>query len=104
MTGHRVLAAAAAIGVAFALAAPRAAQTVDSQTVEVELQLGDTLFGEGRYIEALDAYKNAVRVAPPEHMHRARAGLITAALRVAEFDLARQQAEQLVKESPRTPD
>ena len=62
------------------------------------------LFGEGRYQESLEAYRNAVKVAPPDRMRQARGGLIQSALRVAEFESAREEAEQLIKESPRAPE
>ena len=43
-------------------------------------------FGEGRYQESLEAYKNAVKVAPPDQMRQARGGVILSSLRVAEFE------------------
>ena len=58
---------------------------------------------KGRYQESLEAYRNAVKVAPPDWMRRARGGVIQSALRVAQFESAREEAEQLVKESPRAP-
>jgi tetratricopeptide (TPR) repeat protein len=75
-----------------------------SQSVEIQLQLGNMLFGEGRYQESLEAYKNAVRVAPQDQMRPARVGVILSSLRVAEFETARQEAEKLIQESPRAPE
>jgi tetratricopeptide (TPR) repeat protein len=78
--------------------------TPSSQASEVQLQLGNLLYSEGRYLDALDAYKNALRTAPSDNMRGARIGVISSALRVAEFDLARREAEKLVKADPTGPD
>jgi len=102
MNGVRVFAASAAIGMALLLATPHAQQP--SQSAEIQIQVANTLFNEGRYPEALEAFKNAVRVASPDALHEARAGVIVSALRVAEFGQARDEAEQLIKESPRSPE
>ena len=75
-----------------------------SQAAEVQLQLGDLLFSEGRYLDAAQAYRNAARVAPADLIARVRAKVIVAALRIAEFDEARVEAEKLVQASPRSPD
>jgi tetratricopeptide (TPR) repeat protein/predicted aspartyl protease len=79
----------------------RAQGTLPSRSGDIQLQLGDILYGEGRYQESLEAYRNAVRVAAPDQMRHARSGLIRAALRVAEFEVAHQAAEKLVLASPR---
>jgi tetratricopeptide (TPR) repeat protein len=76
--------------------------TPQSEAVEIQLQLGDVLFGEGRYRESLEAFQNAVKVAPPDQLRRARGGVIQSALRIADFESARQEAEHLIKESPRS--
>ena len=73
------------------------ADVPSSQASEVQLQLGNVLFSEGRYLDALDAYKNSLKVAPSDSARAPRMGVINSALRVAEFDLARQEAEMLVK-------
>ena len=75
-----------------------------SHSAEIQLQIGNQFFAEGRYIDALDAYKRALLVAEPPDIRPARAGVIQAALRIAEFDLAREQAGELVKAAPRDPD
>src|SRR4029077_17571183 len=62
------------------------------------------LYSEGRYLDALEAYKNALKTAPPDNVRVPRVGVISSALRVAEFDLARQEAERLVKADPSGPD
>jgi Flp pilus assembly protein TadD len=74
--------------------------TPPSQAAEIQLQLGTMLTAEGRYIEALEAYQNAIKTTDTSLQRSARAGVITSALRVAEFDLARHEAEALVKIAP----
>jgi tetratricopeptide (TPR) repeat protein len=76
-----------------------------SEISEVQLQLGNQFFSEGRYQDALDAYQRALKTADPGAGARpARAGVIQAALRVAEFGTARSEAEILMKEQARSPD
>ena len=89
-----VLCAAAAFAI-------HADATPPSQAAEIQLQLGTMLYAEGRYIEALDAYQNALTSPDTALLRTARSGVITCALRVAEFDLARREAEALVKIAPR---
>ena len=79
----------------------RADATPPSQAADVQLQLGSMLYAEGRYNEALEAYENAAKTTDTALLRTARAGLITSALRVAEFDMARHEAEALVKIAPR---
>jgi predicted aspartyl protease len=45
-----------------------------------------------------------LKVAPSDGVRRPRMGVISSALRVAEFDLARQEAEKLYKADPKGPD
>jgi Flp pilus assembly protein TadD/predicted aspartyl protease len=75
--------------------------TPPSQAAEIQLQLGTMLSAEGRYIEALEAYQHALKTTDTSLLRGAHAGVITSALRVAEFDLARREAEALVKIAPR---
>ena len=75
-----------------------------SQASEVQLQLGDLLFSEGKFLDSLDAYRNALKSAPADSARRPRMGLIASALRVAEFDLARSEAEKLFRSDPNGPD
>jgi len=96
--------AAVSVLVAAASFIIRADNTPISQAYEVQLQLADLLYAEGRYGDALDAYKNALDTAPSDRMRPARIGLISSALRVAEFDLARREAERLSATDPRGPD
>src|SRR5215468_4369889 len=75
----------------------RADTTPPSLASEIQLQLGDLLFSEGKYLDAL-------KTAPPDSLRRPRIGVIASALRVAEFDLARIEAEKLFQADPKGPD
>ena len=78
--------------------------TPQSQSAEIQLQLGNEYMAEGRYQDALDAFQRALAIVPPDQVRAARSGVIAAALRVAEFDLARTEAEKLVASAPTSPD
>jgi Flp pilus assembly protein TadD/predicted aspartyl protease len=73
------------------------------ESAEVELQLGDLYFEKGIFLDAIDAYQHALEAPQFRRADQARSGLVRAALRAAEFDLARRQAEIRVKASPRDP-
>ena len=75
-----------------------------SQSAEIALRLGRILFEQGQYPEALDAYRSALGADDSGSAREARAGVISSALRVAEFDLARREADALVKAAPRDAD
>jgi tetratricopeptide (TPR) repeat protein len=77
--------------------------TPQSQAGEIQLQLGNEFFAEGRYQDALQAYQRALTASVPADPREARAGIVQAALRVADFDLARVQADALVKSAPLDP-
>jgi len=80
-TAIRVAAASALVAAAsFAI---RADATPPSQASEIQLQLGDLLFSEGKYLDSLDAYRNALKGAPFDSARRPRMGVIASALRVA---------------------
>src|SRR5207247_1219296 len=74
------------------------------QSAEVQRQLGNEFLAEGRYQDALDAFQRALAVAGPDEIRTARSGVVQSALRVAEFDLARVEAEKLVAASPKSPE
>src|SRR5438874_2651348 len=97
------VAAASALVVAACLVI-RADATLPSAASEIQLQLGDLLFSEGKYLDSLDAYRNALKAAPPDAARRPRVGVIASALRVAEFDLARTEAEKLYHADPKSPE
>ena len=104
MTGGGLRTAAIALVVAAASFVLRAEVVPQSQSFEIQLQLGNEFMADARYTDALDAYKRALAVAGPDTMRVARGGVIQAALRVAEFALARGEAEKLVASAPRSPE
>jgi len=100
--GFRATAIAALVAAAsFAIHADATSQ---SQSAEIQIQLGNEFLAEGRYQDALDAFQRALAIAGPDDVRSARAGVIQSALRVAEFDLARLEAEKLVLASPKAPE
>ena len=99
--GFRVFIAVAVVAAASLVI--RADATPSSQASEIQLQLGDLLSSEGRFLDALEAYRHALKAALPDDMRRPRIGVIMSALRVAEFDLARQEAEILNRVDPTNP-
>ena len=101
-SAFRVVAASAIIAAASLVI--RADVTPSSQSSEIQLQLADLLFSEGKYLDSLDAYRNALKDAPSDNSRRPRVGVIASALRVAEFGLARGEAEKLYKSDPTGPE
>jgi tetratricopeptide (TPR) repeat protein len=75
-----------------------------SRSAEIQLQLGRQLFDEGLYRDALTAFQNALPGALPLDAKAARAGVVRTALRVAEYDIARTEAEALLKAAPQDPE
>lgn len=75
-----------------------------SQSADVQLQLGSEFLAEGRYLDALDAFRRALAAAGPDDVRTARGGVIHTALRVADFGLARSEAERLVAGAPHSAD
>ena len=78
----------------------RAADQVAQEDPAAQLQLATEHFEAARYREALDAYDGAMRGTDAALATRARKGKVRAALRIAEFDLARAEAETLSSEAP----
>ncbi len=104
MNGGIRAAAVAALTIASASLVIYADATPQSQSGEVQIQLGNEFLAEGRYADALDAFRRALNLADADDLRAARSGVILSALRVAEFDLARVEAEKLVESSPQSPD
>ena len=99
--GIRVVAVSAAIVAAtFAIHA----DVPSNHAIDIQLQLGRLLFEDGRYAESLEAYQNALTADDSVRLRAARFGVIQSALRVAEFDFARREADTLIKASPRDPE
>jgi predicted aspartyl protease len=87
-----LIAAAAAV---LAWGSLPSAQRASSSTADVQLQLGDLFFAEGRYAEARDAYHRAADAPDAIVARRAGAGLVLSLLRTAEFQRAMQAASDL---------
>jgi tetratricopeptide (TPR) repeat protein len=96
--------AAVSVLVAAASFVIRADSTPPSQASEIQLQLGDLLFAEGKFVDALDAYQHSLKSADSDSVRRPRMGVIASALRVAEFDLALVEARKLYQATPKDPD
>jgi Flp pilus assembly protein TadD len=68
---------------------------ITNADAELQFQLGNLLFDETRYPEALQAFDRATQADDLSLAHRARKGKVRTALRLAEFTVARQEAERL---------
>lgn len=100
--GIRALATGALVAVAALLV--QADPVSQSLTADVQIQLGNEFLADGRYADALDAYRRGLAAAGPDDLRAARIGVVSAALRVAEFALARVEAEKLVESAPQSPE
>ena len=72
-----------------------------NQSAEIQLQLGRLFFDDGRYIDSLEAYQKALAVQDAARLREARSGVIQSALRIAQFEIARREADKLLKASSR---
>jgi Flp pilus assembly protein TadD/predicted aspartyl protease len=96
-------------GFVLALAAAAAVLTFDPRALgqaaqnepAAQIQLATEHFDAARYREAMDAYDLAIQTGNADLALRARKGKIRAGLRIAEFELARVEAETLVNDAPR---
>jgi Flp pilus assembly protein TadD/predicted aspartyl protease len=71
-----------------------------TDTPEIQLQLGNLLYADGRFSEALTAYEQAV-VSPEARVRaQARLGIVQSSLRVGGFQKARAAADVLRVELP----
>ena len=71
---------------------------------ELQFQLANLLSDENRYNEALQAFDKAIQSDDPELVAKARKGKVRTALRVAEFAIAREEAERLRENNPKDPE
>src|SRR5438309_9307541 len=99
-----IRAAAAATVVAAASFVIRADTAASTRAADIQLQLGQLLFQDGRYGESLEAFQKAIDGDDPVRTRVARVGVVQSALRVAEFTVARREAEALLKSDPRNPE
>jgi len=98
MAKRFILIAACAVAVRVALVAQP-----QSAVADVQVQLGDLLFAEGRYADAGDAYRRAVDSDEPTLSARAGAGLVLALLRTGDFQGAFEVASRLGQVHPANP-
>jgi len=75
-----------------------------SSHIDIELQVARLFFEDGRYVESLDAFQRALKTDDPVRLRQARVGVIQSALRVAEFTVAHDEAERLLRTDPRSPE
>src|ERR1700758_2907532 len=76
------------------------ADTPRSAQPDIELQLAKLFFDDGRYVESLEAYQLALKAEDAARLREARVGVVQSALRIAEFTVARTEAEKLLKTDP----
>lgn len=88
--GARVFFPAAALAVALSVVLG-AAGAPSSATSEIQLELGDLLFADERYGEAIQVYARAKEGAEPDQLARASSGLLRSLLLAAEFNRAYQE-------------
>jgi Flp pilus assembly protein TadD/predicted aspartyl protease len=67
----------------------------------IQIQLGNSLFGEARYRAAYEAYQRAVQCDEPRLKRGARIGIVRSSLRMAEFRVAAETATMMKAASPR---
>jgi len=79
------------------------ADTPTSEAAAIQLQAGDLFYSQGLFQESLAAYQNALKSPDIRIARRARAGVVQSALRVAEFETAKDEAATLLKGDPRNP-
>lgn len=99
-TGLRFLVAVTASLVALAVIT---AEGTDSVLSEIQLQLGDLLVAEERFVEAIEAYTQAKSGATPRQLFRARQGTVLSMLRLARFDEAHVEADLAHQATPDDP-
>ena len=78
-----------------------------SHSADIQLQLAQLFFQDGRYVESLEAFQKALAAqdsSDSQRVRTARVGVVQSALRVAEFTIARREAEQLLSSDPRNPE
>jgi len=95
----QVLLIAALVAAVHAAAASPSAQSA----ADVQVQLGDLLFGEGRFTDARDAYRRAAGSADAALSARAGLGLVLTLLRLGEFQDALDAASDLGRAQPANP-
>jgi Flp pilus assembly protein TadD/predicted aspartyl protease len=70
---------------------------ISPEAAELQIQLAQLLFGDGRYIEAYDAFQQAKNVEDPRVRREALRGTVMTGLRLGEFSHAYEDAQVLVR-------
>jgi tetratricopeptide (TPR) repeat protein/predicted aspartyl protease len=74
---------------------------ISPDVASIQIQLGNSLFGEARYREAYEAYQRAAQCDEPRLKRSARIGIVRSSLRMAEFRLAAETATMMKAAAPR---
>ncbi|HEV8316433.1 MAG TPA: aspartyl protease family protein [Vicinamibacterales bacterium] len=82
----------------------RGSDIVSTGDAELQFQIASVLFDENRYDEAIAAFDRAAKADDPALSVRARKGKVRAELRIAEFAVARTDAETLRRDVPLDPE
>ncbi len=94
-----------ALALAGALALRASDTDIASYDAELQYQLASVLFDDTRYAEAMEAFRRAATASTdPALVLRAKKGRVRSALRIAEFTVAREEAQRLRAETPRDPE
>jgi Flp pilus assembly protein TadD/predicted aspartyl protease len=100
----RTVVVASALGCGAVLAL-HAADGIPTHDAELQFQIATLFFDDTKYFEAIDAYRRAEKATTdPALALKARKGRVRAALRVAEFTSAREDAEAMRRDAPRDPE
>lgn len=97
-------ASALALTLACTLFVTARAGALSNADAELQFQLGNLLYDETRYWEALQAFTRAAEAQDPALARRALKGKVRTALRVAEFAAARTDAAKLKQDAPTDPE
>lgn len=90
-----------AIVLAACLSLSPATLAISPDAGEVQLQMAKLLLGDGRYIEAFDAFELAKAAEDPRVLREALKGSVTSALRLGDFSHAYADAQVLVRKAGR---
>ncbi len=94
-----------AVVVAAAATMSSRVQAISAEAAEVQLQMADLLFTDGRYVEAFDAYEGVKNGTDDPHVRRqALTGSVQSALRLGNFSHAYEDADLLLRSSLRDAD
>jgi Flp pilus assembly protein TadD len=74
------------------------------EAAEIQLQLGNLLLGDGRYMEAFDSFESAKSSEDPRVRREALRGAVTTALRLGDFSHAYADAQMMMRGAGRDVD